>query len=154
MDTHRGAAKKNTNHGNEVLPKDTTHLIQRTCYQRESPCQDSAGNRTTRRPPDHRKETQTSVVWSCLSFIGSSPNHLARHNERGKQTRQTEGEVARQHQAKDRPKVSQVPEGSGEQGNMEETGCEIICGAPTTLAVEGQMMLMMMALTQFFKYLL
>ena len=61
MDTHRGAAKKNTNHGNEVLPKDTTHLIQRTCYQRESPCQDSAGNWTTRRPPDHGKETQTAV---------------------------------------------------------------------------------------------
>ena len=29
-----------------------------------------------------------------------------------------------------------VPEGSGEQGKMEKTGCEIICGAPTTLAVK------------------
>ena len=35
----------------------------------------------------------------------------------------------------DRPGVRQVPEGSGEQGKMEETGCEVICGAPTTLAV-------------------
>ena len=26
--------KKNTSHGNEVLPQDTTHLIQRPCYQR------------------------------------------------------------------------------------------------------------------------
>ena len=26
---------------------------------------------------------------------------------------------------------------------MEETGCEIICGAPTTLAVKGEMMMMM-----------
>ena len=26
---------------------------------------------------------------------------------------------------------------SGEQGKMEENGCEIICGAPTTLAVKG-----------------
>ena len=25
----------------------------------------------------------------------------------------------------------------GEQGKMEETGCEIICGAPTTLGVKG-----------------
>ena len=39
-------------HGKEVLPQDTTHLIQRPCYQRGSPCQDPAGNRTTRRPPD------------------------------------------------------------------------------------------------------
>ena len=44
----------------------------------------------------------------------------------------------------DRPGVRQVPEGIGEQGKMEETGCEIICGAPTTLAVKGSMMIMMM----------
>ena len=36
----------------EVLPQDTTHLIQRPCYQRGSLCQDPAGNWTTRRPPD------------------------------------------------------------------------------------------------------
>ena len=36
-----------------------------------------------------------------------------------------------------RPGVRQVPEGSGEQKKMEETGCEIICGAPKTLAVKG-----------------
>ena len=28
-------------------------------------------------------------------------------------------------------------EGSEEQEKMEETGCEIICGAPTTLVVKG-----------------
>ena len=39
--------------------------------------------------------------------------------------------------------VRQVPGGSGEQGKMEKTGCKIICGAPTTLAVEGLMMMMM-----------
>ena len=53
------APKKKTSHGNKVLPQDTTHLKQRPCYERGSPCQDPAGNRTTRRPPDHRKETQT-----------------------------------------------------------------------------------------------
>ena len=54
-------------------------------------------------------------------------------------TRQTEEEVGRQQQGMDRPGGCQVPEGSGEQGKMEETGCEIICGAPKTLAVKGQM---------------
>ena len=44
----------------------------------------------------------------------------------------------RQHQGMDMPGVRQVPEGSGEQGKMEETGCEIIRGAPAiTLAVKG-----------------
>ena len=50
---------------------------------------------------------------------------------------QKKKEVGRQHQGMDRPGVRQVPEGSGEQGKMEETGREIICGAPTTLAVKG-----------------
>ena len=45
----------------------------------------------------------------------------------------------------DRPGVRQVPEGSGEQGKMEKTGCKIICGAPTTLAVKGLMMMMMIS---------
>ena len=36
----------------------------------------------------------------------------------------------------DRLGVHKVLEGSGEQGRMEETGCEVICGAPTTLAVK------------------
>ena len=143
MDPHSRAPKKNTSHGNEVLPQDTTHLIQRPCYQRGSPCQDPAGNLTTRRP-DHRKETQIAVVWSCFPVIRSCQNHLARHSERGKQTRQTEEEVGRQHQGMDRPGVRQVPEGSGEEGKMVKSGCKIICGAPTTLAVKGLMMMMIM----------
>ena len=53
--------------------------------------------------------------------------------------------MGRQHQGMDRPGVLQVPEGSGEQGKMEETGCEIICGAPTTLMVKGWMMMKMNA---------
>ena len=63
---------------------------------------------------------------------GLAKNHLARHSERGKKTRETEEELGRQQQGMDRPEVRQVPEGRGEQGKTEETGCKIICGAPTT----------------------
>ena len=136
MDPHSRAPKENISHGNEVLLQDSTHLIQRPCYQRGSPCQDPAGKQTTRRP-DHCKKTQTAVVWSYLLFIRSGQNHLARRSERGKKTRQTEEEVGRQHLGIDKPGVCQVPEGSGEQRQIEESGCEIICGAPTTIAVEG-----------------
>ena len=115
MDLHRRASNKNASHKNAVLTQDTTHLIQRPRYQRRSPCQDPAGNRTTQRPPDHGKETKTAVVWSCLLFIRSGQNHQARHSEEGKKTRQTEEEVGRQHQRVDRPAVRQVPEGSGKQ---------------------------------------
>ena len=120
IDPHSRAAKENTSHRNEVLLQDTTYLIQRPCYQRGSPCQDPAGNLTTQRPPDDPKETQTAVVWSCLLFIRSGQNHLARHSEKGKKTGQTEEEMGRQHQGMDRPGVHQAPEGSGEQRKMEK----------------------------------
>ena len=77
------------------------------------------------------------MVWTCLPFIRCGQNYLARHSKRGKKTRQTEEEVGRHHQGMDRPVVCQVQEGSGEQ-RMEETGCEVICGAPTTPTVKGQ----------------
>ena len=51
-----------------------------------------------------------SVVRSCLPFIRSGQNHLAKHSERGKKTRQTEEEVGRQHQGMDKPGVRQVAE--------------------------------------------
>ena len=86
MDSHSRALKKN-----EVLPQNTTHLLQRPCYQRRSPCKDLAGNRTTRGAPDHRKETQTAVVWICLPFIRSGQNHLARHSERGEEDKADRG---------------------------------------------------------------
>ena len=83
------------------------------------------------------------MVWSCFPFIRSDQNHLARHSERGKNTRQTAEEVGRQHQGTDRPGVRYVPEGSGEQGKMEETGCEIICGAPTMMMMKKMMMMIL-----------
>ena len=79
---------------------------------------------------------QTALVWTCLPFISSGQKHVARHSERGKKTRQTEEEVGRQHQGMERPGACQVPESSGEQRKMEETGCEVICGVPMTLAVK------------------
>ena len=135
LDPHSRAPKKNTSHGNEVLPQDTTHLIQRPCYQRGRPCQDPAGNWTTRRSPDDRKETQNAVVWSCFPFIRSGQNHLARHNERGKKTRQTEQDVGRQRNEKAWSASS--PREQWRTGEMKETCCEVICGAPVTQAVHG-----------------
>ena len=50
--------------------------------------------------------------------------------------RQAEKEVGRQSLGMDRPGVHKVPEGSGEQRKMEETGREVISGAQTTPAVK------------------
>ena len=69
MDPRSRASKKDTSQGNEVLPQDTTHLMQRPCYQRGSPLQDPAGNRTTRRNSDHRKETDANCSGMVMSPV-------------------------------------------------------------------------------------
>ena len=43
--------------------------------------------------------------------------------------------MRRQRQAMNRPGVRQVPEGCEEQQELEKTGCKVICGGSTTLAV-------------------
>ena len=71
--------------------------------------------------------------WTCLPFIRSDKNHLARYSERGMKTRQVEKEVGRQYKGMNRTGVCQVPESCGEQRKMEEICCE----APTTHMVKG-----------------
>ena len=74
--------------------------------------------------------------------MGMSPVHQdwpkppCKAQYKGEKTRRTKEKVGRQHQGMDRPGIRQVLEGSGEQGEMEETVCEI-CGAPVTLAIKG-----------------
>ena len=62
---------------------------------------------------------------------------LAKTILQGTVKRGTEKEVGRQHQGMDRPGDGQVPESSGGQRKMEETGCEVIFGAPMTPKVKG-----------------
>ena len=144
MDPHSRAPKKNTSHGNEVLPQDTTHLIQRPCYQRGSPCQDPAVNWITRRPPDDRKRRKLQWYGHIFHSPGLAKTILQGTVKGGRRPGRQEEEVERQHQGMDRHGVCQVQEGSGEQGKGEKTGCKTICGAPTTLAVKGLMLMMLM----------
>ena len=44
---------------------------------------------------------QTEVVWTCLQFIRSGQNYLARNSERGKKTRQAEKEKANKKRTED-----------------------------------------------------
>ena len=120
QESHSEVAKKNTSHGSEVLPQDTTHLIQDRVTNEEVRAKDfAAGRRTTGKPSDHRKDTKIEMVLTYLSFIRSDQNHLARHSE--KKTRQREEEVGRQHHGMDRPGVRQVSESRGER-RKENTG--------------------------------
>ena len=77
------------------------------------------------------------MVWSGLPFIRSGQNHLARHSERGKKTKQTEKEVEKQHPGMDRPGVCQVPESGGEQGKWRKLVVKSPVLPQRPLAVKG-----------------
>ena len=131
------SSKKNTSHGNEVLPQDTIFSY-KDLVTNEEIC---AKIQQAIRPHEDLLATvkRRKLQWyghvSRSSGLAKAIN--TRHGETGQKTRQTEAEVGRQHQGMDRPGVRQVTEGSGEQGKMEETSCEIVCGATATLAVKG-----------------
>ena len=133
---HNRAPQRNTSCGNEVVPQDTTHLIQRPCYQRGNPCQDQQviGPHEDLLTIVKRRKLQW---YGHVSRLSGLANTILQNTMKGGRRQGREEEVGRQHQGMDRPGVWQVPEGSGEQGKMEETGCEIVCGAPTTLAATG-----------------
>ena len=75
-------------------------------------------------------------------FIRSGQNHLAKHNERGKKTRQTTS-------GNGQAWSSASPKGQRRTGENGEK-CEIICGAPTTFTVKGLMMMMVTVLCSLF----
>ena len=79
-------------------------------------------------------------VWSCLPFIKSGHKHLARHSERGKKTKSRQRkrweDNIREWTGLEFAESQRAAEN---KEKMEATGSEIICGAPTTLAVNGQM---------------
>ena len=52
--------------------------------------------------------------WPCFPFIRPGQNHLGRHSEKGKKTRQTDKRGGKT-SGNGKAGVRQVPEGSGEQ---------------------------------------
>ena len=113
MDPHSRAPKKNTSHGNEVLPQDTTHLIQRRCYQ---VTYEEVRAKIQQATGPH-EDLLTIVKRRKLQWYGhvSRSSGLAKTILRGtvkggKKTRQTEKEVERQRQRMDSPGVRQVPQ--------------------------------------------
>ena len=143
MDPHSRTQKKNTSHGNEVLPQNTTISYKDHVTNEEVRAKIQQAIRPQQDPLTIVKRRK--LQWhGHVSRSSGLAKTILQGNERGNKTRQTEEEVGRQHQGMGRPGVRQVPEGRGEQGKMEKTGCKIICGAPTTLAVKGLMMMMIM----------
>ena len=116
-------------YGQEVLPQDTMHLIQRPRYQWGSPCQNPAGKRTTQRPPDYCEETQTAVVWSCIPFIRSGQKPSCKARWKGKEDKADRWRGGKTTSGNGQAWSSPSPRGQWKTGKMEETGFKIICGS-------------------------
>ena len=137
MDPHSRAPKNNTNHGNEVLPQDTTHLIQRPCYQWESPAK-------IQQEIGPQEDLLTTVKRCKLLWYGhvSHSSGLAKTilqctvkegRRQGRQRKRWEDNI-REWTGLEFPKYQRVVEN---REKMEKTGYKIICGAPMTLMVKG-----------------
>ena len=81
-------------------------------------------------------QLRTSASLQVIKLVSRCKTILQGTVKGGRRQGRQEEEVGRQHQGMDRPGAGKVSEGSGEQRQMEETGCEAICGAPTTPAVK------------------
>ena len=136
MDPHSRAPKKNKSHENEVLLQNTMHLLQTPCYQRGSLCQDPVGNRTTWRPPDHRKRCK--LQWYGYVFRSSGlaktilQGTVKGERRQGRQKKRWEDSI-REWTGMEFTKSQWAVE-NRKKKKIEETGCGIICGATTTLA--------------------
>ena len=116
MDTHSRAPKKNTSHAKEVLPQDTTLLIQRLCYNEEvcDKIQQAIGPHEDLLTIVKRRRLQWYGQVSCS--LGLAKTILQGTVKGGRRQSRQKKEVGRQHRGMDRLGVRQVPEGCGEQG--------------------------------------
>ena len=131
MDPHSRAAKKNTSHEYEVLCisyKDhvTNEEVRAKIQQAIGPHEDLLTIVERGRVERYGRISRSSGLAKTISQDTGKG---------GKKTGQTEEKAGRLHQEIDRSGVLQVPEGGGDERKVDETGCEIICGAPTTFAV-------------------
>ena len=76
-------------------------------------------------------------VWPKLSCKVLWKGEEEKACERGKKTRQTEEEVEDNIREWTGLEFGKSQRAVEKKEKMEETGCEIICGAPTTFAVKG-----------------
>ena len=93
-----------------MLPQETTHLIQRPFTNEDVRAKLQRAIGPHEDPLTILKRCKLQLYGHVSRSSGLAENHLARHSEREKKTRQTEEEVGRQHQGMDRLGVRQVLE--------------------------------------------
>ena len=140
--------KKNTSHGNNVLPQDTTHLIKDRVINEDvrAKIQQAIGPH----------EDLTFVKRRKLQWYG----HVSRSSGLAKTILQGTVKGGRRQGRQRKRWEDSIREWTGlefgdsqraveNRGKWRKTGCKIICGTPTTLAVKGLMMMLMIIFLLF-----
>ena len=138
MDPHSRDPKKNTSHGNEALPQDTTHLIQRPYYNEEvrAKIQQAVGPHEGLLAIVKRRKLQWYGHVSRSSGLAKAIlQGTVRGGRRQDRQRKRWEDNIREWTGLEFGKSQRAVEN---RGKMEKTGCEIISGAPTTLTVKKQ----------------
>ena len=146
MDPHSRAPKKNSSRGNVVLPQDTGYL--KISYK------DHVTNEEVRAKIQQaigpHEDLLTIVKRRKLQWYG----HVSRSSGLAKTILQGTVKGGRRQSGQRKRWEDNIKEWTGlefgksqraveNRVKMEKTGCKIICGAQTTLAVKGLMMMMM-----------
>ena len=126
---HSRAPKKNTSHGNEIVPQDTIQNSYKDHVTNEevrAKIQQAIGPHEDLTHVKRRKLQWYGHVFRLSGLAKTILQGTVKGGRRqGGQRKRWEDNI-REWTGLD----FEVPAGSGEQGKMEETGCEIICGAP------------------------
>ena len=130
------APKKNTSHGNEMLLQDTTHLIQRPCYQQgiRAKIQQAIGPHEDLTIVKRRRLHRYGHVSSSSGLAKTILQGTVKGGRRQDRQRKRWEDNTREWKGLEFVNSQRTVENSGKK---EETGCEIICGTPTTLTVKG-----------------
>ena len=143
MDPHSRAPKKNTSHGNEVYCK-ILHISYKDHVTNEevrAKIQQAVGPHEDLLMIVKRRKLQWYGHVSRSSGLAKTilQGTVKGGRRQGGQRKRWEDNTREWTGLE----FGKSQRGSGEQGKKEKTGCKIICGAPTTLAVKGLMMMMM-----------
>ena len=127
MDPHSRAPKKNKSYGNEALPQDTNEVVHAKIQQAMGPHEDLL-TIVKRRKLQWYGQVSRSSGLAKTTLQGT----VKEGRGQGRQRKRWEDNI-REWTGLEFIESQRAVEN---RGKMQETGCELICGAPTTLAVK------------------
>ena len=137
MDPYSRVEEEDTSYRKEMLPKTSSHLLQRSCYEWRSEEHYQAFYWAVWRSYQHCEKIQIEMVWAHNKINRTCKDNLTGRGPRRENKRQTEKEMGRQYIRMDRITVGWSPLKGWGQRAMEKSSCPVILDAPTVIQTTG-----------------